>query len=403
MKKIVTGLLALVFCLPSVSSAITTDELKAQIQALLSQIQELQTQLREQRPAASSTTPGMFPRAICRISAQRLAEGAEGGDVTSLQQFLGEQGYLSASSTGFFGPLTRRALARFQLEHGIIVSEGDGGEAGTRTMAYIMKKWCAARSEGPSEGPLGAPGTQPAEHTSVATPEPARERNAVVSIRSFSGPSNLDSGSSGTWTADATTTGPGPLRYRITWGDEAQGNAIEALARLADPASSFSDTPSFSHTYARAGSYTVSLLAQDAAGNAGRTSVFVRVGTPVSPVVETAVPSASGGSSGEGTHVVCPTDAKLCPGGTVLTRTGASCTFPACPLTQSAMELIGVTAPGAGAPRSGEIHCTYGGKTYSELQTYSAPVPCVEGTTGSVCGTKTYYCHFGAWYLKPAN
>lgn len=404
MKKAVFAFgLVLALAAPLSSSALTTDELKAQIQALLVQIQALQAE----QPAASSETgeTARVPlRAICRIAAARLAQGAHGSDVTSLQEFLSEQGYLSSTATGFFGPLTTSALARFQKEHGIIATESEGGEVGARTLKYIAGRWCASLPAGGGAAtdvrtPTPTPTPTPAATAAASSEEPHPTAEAAVSIRSFTGPATLETGAAGTWTVVATTTGPGPLRYRVTWGDEAFGNAAEALMQLADPA--YADGPTFSHTYARAGSYAVSLLAKDAAGNAGRTYALVRVDRPAAASTGT---TGGGGIVGaESPHTVCPQDVKMCPDGTMLSRTGASCTFSACPLTQAAMQLIGVTAPGAGAPRPGEIHCTYAGKTYSELQTYSVPVPCVEGTTGSVCGTKVYYCHYGAWYLKTAN
>jgi len=46
-----------------------------------------------------------------------LVVGSAGADVTSLQQILGQQGFLTTAPTGFFGPLTAAALA--QLRSGV--------------------------------------------------------------------------------------------------------------------------------------------------------------------------------------------------------------------------------------------------------------------------------------------
>jgi len=40
--------------------------------------------------------------------------------------------------------------------------------------------------------------------------------------------------------------------------------------------------------------------------------------------------------------VVCPLDAKMCPDGTVVSRTGLSCTFPACPAPNVSLESVDI-------------------------------------------------------------
>ena len=49
---------------------------------------------------------------------QHLEVGSQGTEVTSLQQLLIGQGYLSGSPTGYFGPLTTAAVANYQSAHG---------------------------------------------------------------------------------------------------------------------------------------------------------------------------------------------------------------------------------------------------------------------------------------------
>jgi peptidoglycan hydrolase-like protein with peptidoglycan-binding domain len=48
-----------------------------------------------------------------------LVVGSQGADVTPLQQILVRQGFLSFQPTGYFGPLTAKAVAIFQTAHGI--------------------------------------------------------------------------------------------------------------------------------------------------------------------------------------------------------------------------------------------------------------------------------------------
>lgn len=48
-----------------------------------------------------------------------LKLGSKNADVTALQKFLAQQGYFTASATGYYGFLTMAAVKRFQAAHGI--------------------------------------------------------------------------------------------------------------------------------------------------------------------------------------------------------------------------------------------------------------------------------------------
>lgn len=48
-----------------------------------------------------------------------LIQGDTGTDITALQQILVDQGFLHVAPTGYFGPLTTKAVAAFQTAHGI--------------------------------------------------------------------------------------------------------------------------------------------------------------------------------------------------------------------------------------------------------------------------------------------
>ena len=64
-------------------------------------------------PMIGSGTP------MCRKFARALSVGAKGDDVKDLQEMLHERGYLSASSTGYFGMVTKAAVAKFQKDGGL--------------------------------------------------------------------------------------------------------------------------------------------------------------------------------------------------------------------------------------------------------------------------------------------
>ena len=83
----------------------------------------------------------------CLELSRVLRQGASGKEVEDLQQFLKEEGHFDFDQiTGYFGPVTERALQRFQAAEGI-VSQGNPqstgyGQAGPRTLAQIAKKSC---------------------------------------------------------------------------------------------------------------------------------------------------------------------------------------------------------------------------------------------------------------------
>lgn len=68
---------------------------------------------KEHRPMMGSSTQ------VCRKFSRGLALGLRGDDVKELQEMLRENGYLSASSTGYFGKLTKEAVVKFQKEGGV--------------------------------------------------------------------------------------------------------------------------------------------------------------------------------------------------------------------------------------------------------------------------------------------
>jgi len=127
-KKVAVVALAFVMVFGSVgfAKAVTTTDLQAQIAALLAQINALQTQLSAQGGAAASSY----------TYTKDLTLGSKGDDVTALQQMLISGGFLTAVSapTGYFGPLTKSALAAYQASVGISPA---AGYFGPKTRAYV--------------------------------------------------------------------------------------------------------------------------------------------------------------------------------------------------------------------------------------------------------------------------
>ena len=95
--------------IPMVSSAVTIDELMAQITALQAQLQTLQ--------GGSSTVSTADKCSFTRS----LTVGSRGDDVTCLQKYLQSTGHFtySGGATGYFGSITRTAVAAWQSATGV--------------------------------------------------------------------------------------------------------------------------------------------------------------------------------------------------------------------------------------------------------------------------------------------
>ncbi|KKT21017.1 MAG: hypothetical protein UW04_C0013G0001, partial [Parcubacteria group bacterium GW2011_GWB1_43_8] len=97
--------------IPMVSSAVTIDELLAQIAALQAQLLTLQ---------GSSATVSADKCSFTRS----LTVGSRGDDVTCLQNYLKTGGHLSVNATGYFGSLTKAAAASWQAANGVAPAVG---------------------------------------------------------------------------------------------------------------------------------------------------------------------------------------------------------------------------------------------------------------------------------------
>ncbi len=120
--------------------------LKAQLQALLAQLLELQAQARARgiAIAAPLLSQGQIPEAARpQVGSYKrpLSFGLSNPDVTALQTLLkalGPDVYPEGIVSGYFGGLTRRAVERFQLKYGIAVGGDPGfGHVGPKTRAKL--------------------------------------------------------------------------------------------------------------------------------------------------------------------------------------------------------------------------------------------------------------------------
>ncbi|MDP3646026.1 MAG: PKD domain-containing protein [bacterium] len=139
------------------TSALTVDEVQAQIQKLMTTISDLTAQLNRLRaqvvtPQPVSPTPSPYMHRICNVLARNLAAGAQGDDVRGLQEFLYENKFLTVQPTGYFGMMTQEAVKRWQAQEGVSAIGAFGPMSRER-----MKIWCGGGNENfratPQRGP----------------------------------------------------------------------------------------------------------------------------------------------------------------------------------------------------------------------------------------------------------
>ncbi len=145
--------------IPSLSAKPSNDELAAVITAVTKQIVYIQANLKApnilsilqdtisklvqvQNALGASTAPAVPPVASSAPLKKPLSVGSKGSDVSALQNFLKAQGsdvYPDGTVSGNFGPLTEKALGRFQLKYGLVKSAKDVGYGylGPKTRAKI--------------------------------------------------------------------------------------------------------------------------------------------------------------------------------------------------------------------------------------------------------------------------
>ncbi|MBI5003918.1 peptidoglycan-binding protein [Candidatus Kaiserbacteria bacterium] len=110
---------------------------------------------------------------------------------------------------------------------------------------------------------------------------PASENKTPV-IKEISGPTVLRVSETGTWKVRALDPQNDALSYSVTWGDEGATNSSQVMASQAAPA--FTQSTSFTHSYAAVGTYTIVVIVRDTDGNEARTSTTVNVKTQENPV-----------------------------------------------------------------------------------------------------------------------
>lgn len=132
----------------SPASALSVGDLQIQIQELLVKLASLQAQMRAANATTSSTakpsdiTVTAVPRVCKMMPVAHIGLGARGEHVASIQDFLKSEGYLEAQATGYFGPATQAAVAKWQASQGLQGVGSFGPLSRER-----MRAWCESRQQ----------------------------------------------------------------------------------------------------------------------------------------------------------------------------------------------------------------------------------------------------------------
>jgi peptidoglycan hydrolase-like protein with peptidoglycan-binding domain len=150
MKRLVTSIVAVGLLVstisPATASAATVNEQLANIQSLLAQIKALQEQINSLKQQQTTLQQSVTNAQIEILST--LGQGSQGDQVTALQTFLALDSsiYPEGMITGYYGPATARAIARFQVKNGL-ESVGFVGPRTRKLINELLKQKFAQANE----------------------------------------------------------------------------------------------------------------------------------------------------------------------------------------------------------------------------------------------------------------
>lgn len=291
--------LLITLILPNVSSAQTAEELQARINALITQIQSLQSQLTQ----VQSPQPTVW----CYNFKANLKVGDTGHEVRNLVIALKKEGFeIDDSEQGdsgneTFNESTASAISGFQQKYIDEILKPVGlkygtGFAGRSTRAKLNQLYgCGTK---PSKPPVVCAQYIPPLEDFCVSGEivyPDKDENGcfrppkcILSqtdnqppvTHGVGGPTTLKTGETGTWKIWAYDPENGPLTYNVNWGDTFGSGYAPQTANLP------SQTATFTHSYNTAGTYTPIFTVTDKEGLSAKTSISVNVDVTPTAVSE---------------------------------------------------------------------------------------------------------------------
>ncbi|HEY4524987.1 MAG TPA: peptidoglycan-binding protein [Candidatus Paceibacterota bacterium] len=250
---------ALFTLVPHQTLAQTNAELQTRIQALLTQIAQLQAQLGlpvTTTPATPSTSaPSVPAQASCPQINRILKPGMEGADVSALQRFLtaDRSVYPEGLITGYYGSLTVVAVQRWQAKNGIASS----GAPDTTGFGQVGPRTAAAMSAACILGGPVASGFMEVHPISGTAPLTVSVKVTVNTLKSCE-----------------------PSVYSLSWGDAAAAQNITVAAGACDQLQR-----TYTHLYTYGGTYVVRL-----ASGPHQSTASVVVSGPSAPSTTSALP-----------------------------------------------------------------------------------------------------------------
>src|SRR3989344_2587373 len=322
-KKILAITLTIGVILPFGLNAQTVSSLSAQLQSLQSMATALQSQINNLR----TTTPnynynyysygnynytplqnqylisnpyGLTGSVACPIIEQNLQYGyfdyKVGGPISELQKFLTSLNLYSGSISGYFDEATLSSVQRFQSQYGVVSTGAGYGIVGPQTREKIRAVcsipyggYYSPYTAGVGTGYYNPYATYYPTNTNIygnTCPQvslPSCTNGAFISlgldangcsrgyacnlvgtsnnrpnIHTFTGPSVLNLRQDGTWAFSASDPNNDQIRYSVRWGDEDFSYVSSSYVGI-----EFSGSKSLTHSYQRAGTFTVILTIYD--------------------------------------------------------------------------------------------------------------------------------------------
>ncbi len=233
-KSLVAGIIiAVAFVAPFATSALSIEDLQSQIKDLLAKVASLQLQMKQQTTSSSSAQTvsawsEVKPVRICTLLNRNLSRGHTGDDVRGLQEYLSTEGFLRASATGYFGPATAQAVAKWQSNNGVSAIGAFGPLSRER-----IKMWCTNSGN---------------SLLNVSPQKGSAPLTVTVTVK----------------TGDASDYRPSMADGQDTLIDFGDGSERQWVHCQVSPQEIYPsrcvNPVSFSHTYGKNGSYTVSIV-----------------------------------------------------------------------------------------------------------------------------------------------
>ncbi len=246
---------------PVVAAKASTTASVAQLQAQLQTLSNQLNALKGQNTSGSNAGLAVSDSNACPLVGRVLKRGVSGSDVTRLQQFLARDIgiYPEGTVTGYYGPLTEKAVQRWQTKYNVVSSgspDSTGfGVVGPRTAAAIALL-CTTGSYAGVPGPIINTNVVPQVGGLISVSPITGEAPLVVKV-----------------TATVNTTNScQTATYLLDFGDGSAPLQIPVAAGLCNQSSQV-----YPHTYKYGGVYTVKL---SAGGHETSATVTVRGSPP---------------------------------------------------------------------------------------------------------------------------